>query len=169
MIPAESAAPSIVVRGKVAADDLIVARALHRGGFFMWKATAVLIALLATMTLGDAIRPGGDPGEFRMAWKFAAFAYGLLLFAFLYPRLWHPRESPGLEIEHMVTEDGVQVKDGTEPRFIPWEEIVRSRTSDAMGILYTRDAAGAYVFPQRMFLSREDWTSFCRILRAKTL
>jgi hypothetical protein len=135
----------------------------------MWKVTAVLVALLATMAFGDAFRPGGAPDEFRMAWKLVAIAYGLLPFAFLYPRLWHPHETPGYEVARTITDDGVHVEDGIECRFIPWEQIVRSRTSDAVGILYTRDATGAYVFLQRMFLSREDWLSFRELLRANTL
>ena len=150
-------------------NDVALARSLHRGGGFMWKALAILVALLATLVFVDTISHSEEGNEVSMALQLVLIAVGVLAFAFLFPRTWRPREIPGYKVERTVTREGIYVHDWNEPRFILWKHVAHGRRSDGIGIIYTGGTSTAYIFPRRMFSCQEDWCCFCEILDIKAL
>ena len=168
MTPTQSDDLKIAIRGVVSAEDVTLARSLHRRGGLMWKAIAVLLAMLAAFVFVDTIKHSRG-NEVIMALRFVTIALGALAVAFLYPRVWCPYETPGDELVRTVSRKGIDVQDGIERRFIPWEHVTRGRKSDGIGILYTTLGRTAYIFPRRMFLTEEDWSRFCEFLDKFTL
>lgn len=159
---------TIAIYGQVTPEDIALARSLHRKGGLMWKTIAILVALIAGYAYWGTIMHGGNAEEGKTAWGLVSVALGVLGFAFLSPWIWRPAEAPGSEVARTATDNGIDFQDGVEPRFISWEQIARTRTSDRIAIVYTRSRRSpGCIFPRRLFGSQEDWCQFVELLRTK--
>lgn len=150
------AVESITLQGTITEEDLQTALQLH--GRMNWGLTAgpaLLLVLFITAALDS----------FLLAALIAASA--VIVYACI--QRWSPSEVAGQEVHRLVNADGVKLITSHGSRLLDWEAVFRSRRGESMVILYARAQPSAYIFPERLFATDQNWRAFCDLVEQRTL
>ena len=160
---------SIEVRGTLSAEDLAIARKMHGRINKVMIGSAILILVLFAKIARDAsgIRHS-DSLTVEGFLVQAPLLLAVLWFAVTKIR-WTPPEPAGSDIFRSITRTEVSTTTPQGNICFGWEEIIRSKRSDTLIILYVRTKPRVWIFPRRLFASDADWKQFAQWVELRTL
>ena len=157
------------MQGRIIPADIARAKQLHSKLDVGIAASAVVFFVLVAWIIADSVQ-AGDPEIHDFGWLLARIALAVVALAILATkRPWAPREVPEQELQRTIDRDGIEIVVARGRVRFNWEDVIRSKRSDEMVILYVRTNPPEYIFPRRLFSSDGDWEKFRSWVEARTL
>ena len=160
---------TVCMEGRIIPADIAAAKQLHSKLDIGIAASAVVFFLLVAWIIADSVQ-AGDPEVHDFGWLLAKIALAVVALAILAnKRPWSPYELPDQELQRTIDREGIEFATAHGSVRFDWEDVIRSKRSDEMVILYIRTNPAEFIFPRRLFSSDEDWERFRSWIEARTL
>lgn len=160
---------TICIEGEINSADISVARQLHSKLDIGIAVFAVVFVVLVAWIIVDSVQ-AGDPEVYNFGGMLARIAFAVVTLAFLVSRRpWSPHEMPDQEVQRTIDREGIEFATVHRSGRLDWEDVIRSKHSNEMVILYTRARPAECIFPRRLFSTDEDWDKFLSWLETRTL